>query len=87
MIDFGDLCAGDPATDLAAGWMLLPASALPAFAAAYSGIDAALERRALGWTVLFALMLLAIGAEGRPSYEAVGRAALDRAIATSDRAS
>ncbi|SCF47934.1 Phosphotransferase enzyme family [Micromonospora matsumotoense] len=24
MIDFGDLCTGDPAYDLAAGWLLLP---------------------------------------------------------------
>jgi hypothetical protein len=24
VIDFGDLCAGDPAYDLAAGWLLLP---------------------------------------------------------------
>jgi aminoglycoside phosphotransferase (APT) family kinase protein len=24
VIDFGDLCAGDPATDLAVAWMLFP---------------------------------------------------------------
>jgi aminoglycoside phosphotransferase (APT) family kinase protein len=35
VIDFGDICAGDPATDLAGSWMLLPASAMPLFAAAY----------------------------------------------------
>jgi aminoglycoside phosphotransferase (APT) family kinase protein len=80
VIDFGDLCAGDPATDLAAAWMLLPVQAVPVLATAYGRLDPALERRALGWAVLFALMLLAIGLEGRPRYEAVGRSTLSRAI-------
>ena len=31
MIDFGDLTAGDPATDLSAFWMLLPPSARRTF--------------------------------------------------------
>ncbi len=31
VIDFGDVCAGDPATDLAAAWMLLPAPSIPDF--------------------------------------------------------
>jgi aminoglycoside phosphotransferase (APT) family kinase protein len=48
VIDFGDLCSGDPATDLAAAWMLLPPSELPAFASAYGGMDADLDVRALG---------------------------------------
>lgn len=34
VIDFGDITAGDPATDLAVAWMLLPAEARPAFRAA-----------------------------------------------------
>ncbi len=76
VIDFGDVCTGDPATDLAAGWMLLPERAMTAFHAGYGGIDDALEVRARGWAALFALMLLGIGLEGRPSYEAVGRRTL-----------
>jgi aminoglycoside phosphotransferase (APT) family kinase protein len=35
VIDFGDLCAGDPATDLAAVWALLPDGAADAFHDAY----------------------------------------------------
>jgi aminoglycoside phosphotransferase (APT) family kinase protein len=35
VIDFGDLCAGDPATDLAAVWALLPDGAAAAFHDAY----------------------------------------------------
>ncbi len=86
VVDFGDMCAGDPATDLAAAWMLLPSASVPAFFAAYGGIDADLERRALGWAVLFGLMLLAIGLDstpgsGHPTYEPIGRATLARAVA------
>jgi aminoglycoside phosphotransferase (APT) family kinase protein len=82
VIDFGDLCAGDPATDLAAGWLLLPPAMLPAFEAAYGGLDGHLRRRSLGWALLFALMLVAIGAEGRPTYGSVGRAALATVLGT-----
>ena len=85
VIDFGDLTGGDPATDLAATWMLLPDSAVPALVDAYGGFDPDLEIRALGWAILFALMLLAIGLGGHSTYEAVGRATLARTIAYSDR--
>ncbi|MEN8652032.1 aminoglycoside phosphotransferase family protein [Streptomyces sp. 21So2-11] len=36
VIDFGELCAGDPATDLAAAWLLLPAGAASRFFDAYA---------------------------------------------------
>lgn len=80
VIDFGDVCAGDPATDLAGAWMLLPADVMPTFAASYGGIDPDLEHRTLGWAVLFALMLVSIGDDGRPSYKAVGESALAKAV-------
>lgn len=78
VIDFGDLCAGDPATDIAAAWMLLPTSAIEGFRTAYGGLDADLERRSVGWAVLFALLLLEVGLEDRPTYERVGRSTLTR---------
>lgn len=85
VLDFGDVCAGDPATDLAAAWMLLPSLAMPAFFEAYGAIDAALTRRALGWAVLFGLMLLEIGLDrspgsGHPTYEPIARATLARTL-------
>lgn len=79
VIDFGDICGGDPATDLAAAWMLLPPSTIPVFASAYGGVDADLEARALGWSILFGLMLLAIGLDDRPTYEPIGRRTLAHA--------
>lgn len=78
VVDWGDLCAGDPATDLAGGWLLLPEAALPVLVDAYGGVDGATWARARGWAVLFGLMLLTIGLEGSATYEAVARSALDR---------
>ncbi|MEU8621104.1 aminoglycoside phosphotransferase family protein [Streptomyces sp. NPDC048623] len=70
VIDFGDLCAGDPACDLAAAWTLLPDGAADRFHAAYRPTpDAATLRRARGWAVLRALACLLIGhagTHGRP---------------------
>jgi aminoglycoside phosphotransferase (APT) family kinase protein len=86
VIDFGDMCAGDPATDVAGAWMLLPASAIEGFNAAYGGVDATLESRSLGWAALFALMLLEIGLRERPTYESVGRSTLAKVIERSDAA-
>src|SRR5215472_3961786 len=36
VVDFGDMCAGDPACDLAACWMLLPDGAIDRFHQTYS---------------------------------------------------
>lgn len=77
VIDFGDLCAGDPAVDIGAAWMSLVGRATDRFWASYGGCEPGLERRARGWTVLFALMLLEIGLEGRPTYAEIGRSSLD----------
>jgi aminoglycoside phosphotransferase (APT) family kinase protein len=81
VIDFGDLCAGDPATDIAGAWMLLPGSAFGTFRSAYGGIDDELQRRSLGWAALFALILLDIGMDGRPTYARVARSTLARILA------
>jgi aminoglycoside phosphotransferase (APT) family kinase protein len=40
VIDFGEMCAGDPATDLAAAWLLLPAGTATRFFDAYASASA-----------------------------------------------
>jgi len=80
VLDFGDVCAGDPATDLASVPMLLPASAPAGFAAAYGRVDPDLGLRSLGWAMLFGLMLLTISRTDHPTYRAVGRRAVSTAI-------
>ena len=78
VIDFGDICAGDPACDVGAAWLTVPPEGMDRFWSVYGPLDPALEARSFGWAVLFGLMLLEIGLEGRPTYAEVGRETLDR---------
>ncbi|WP_369392256.1 aminoglycoside phosphotransferase family protein [Streptomyces sp. CG1] len=93
VIDFGDLCTGDPACDLAAAWVLLPDGAADRFHAAYRPApDAPTLRRARGWAVLQALSGLLIGEAGlhgrpggKPTWGPPARTALRRLIASARR--
>jgi aminoglycoside phosphotransferase (APT) family kinase protein len=77
-IDWGDMCAGDPANDLAALWMLLPGrSAREAALDAY-GPSAATAERARGWAFLFATLLLDSGLVDHPRHALMGKATFDR---------
>ena len=78
IIDWGDLTGGDPATDLAALWMLFDASARGSALVAYGGIDPELEARAKGWAVLFGAVLLDSGLKDHPRHAAVGARTLRR---------
>ncbi|MFH8379325.1 aminoglycoside phosphotransferase family protein [Kitasatospora sp. NPDC018058] len=89
VIDFGDLCMGDPACDLAAAWILLPDGAADRFHAAYRPTpDAATLRRARGWALLKALAGIRIGEAGlrglpggKASWGPPAHAALRRLVA------
>src|SRR5215472_401941 len=77
VIDFGDITSGDPATDLSAAWMLLPAGYHPAFRDAYraaaqhpAGDD--MWARARGWALALSLVFLAHSADN-PLLAEVGR--------------
>ncbi|WP_081240895.1 aminoglycoside phosphotransferase family protein [Streptomyces viridosporus] len=93
VIDFGDLCAGDPACDLAAAWILLPDGAADRFHDAYQPApDAATLRRARGWAVLRALAGILIGDAGvhgrpggKPTWGPPARTALRRLTAAARR--
>lgn len=78
IIDFGDLCSGDPASDIGAAWMSIPDESMDRFWEAYGRPGPDLIRRAAGWAVLFSLMLYDIGLDGRTSYAVVGRSTLER---------
>jgi aminoglycoside phosphotransferase (APT) family kinase protein len=85
VVDFGDLCAGDPAYDLAAAWILLPEP--DACLAAYRpAADAATLRRARGCALTRALSGLLIANQpppsGKPTWAPPARAALHRLLAT-----
>lgn len=88
VIDFGELSAGDPAADVAAAWVLLPAGSAPRFLDAYGEADDAMIRRARGWAVLRALVLIRIGQQweqglpgGKQTWGPAGQSALDRVLA------
>jgi len=90
IVDFGELCSGDPAADLAAAWLLLPDGAARPFFDAYADADPATITRARGLAVVKSLVLISIGQNGRrglaggkPTWEPAGHAALDRALAVS----
>ncbi|MFJ9175787.1 aminoglycoside phosphotransferase family protein [Streptomyces sp. NPDC102360] len=93
VIDFGDLCVGDPACDLAAAWLLLPDGAIERFHSAYRPApDAATLRRARGWAVMKALVCILIGDAGdhgrpggKPSWGPPGHASLRRLVASAAR--
>ncbi|MFJ3233662.1 aminoglycoside phosphotransferase family protein [Streptomyces sp. NPDC086787] len=89
VIDFGDMCAGDPAVDLAAAWVLLPAGADARFLDAYAHADEAMIRRARGLAAAKSLFLILMGRAGerglpggKPAWGPAGRAALDRVLAS-----
>jgi aminoglycoside phosphotransferase (APT) family kinase protein len=78
VIDFGDLCAGDPATDLACAWLLLDGAGRQRLRERAPADDAAWAR-ARGWAVFFGLMFLA-HSRGAPTNEAIGRRALNEVL-------
>ncbi|MER5438649.1 aminoglycoside phosphotransferase family protein [Streptomyces sp. NPDC002790] len=93
VIDFGDLCVGDPACDLAAAWLLLPDGSTERFHDAYRpALDAATLRRARGWAVMKALVCIIIGHAGdhglpggKPTWGPPGHASLRRLVASAAR--
>ncbi|MFB7250494.1 aminoglycoside phosphotransferase family protein [Microbacterium sp. NPDC056234] len=72
LIDFGDVTAGDPAYDLAVGWLLFDAEGRSRFRAATgSRYDEATWTRARAWAAYLALVFLTLS-DDRPEYLALG---------------
>lgn len=71
VIDFGDLCAGDPATDLAMLALLAPFEATTVAFELYGASDDQ-RRRAVGWATLLSAMFLTLGHEGHRRYQRLG---------------
>lgn len=79
VIDWGDLTAGDRATDLAAIWMLFAEpDARQAALEAYGPPSTATVLRARGWAILFGIMLLDTGLQDHPRHAAIGERTLRR---------
>jgi aminoglycoside phosphotransferase (APT) family kinase protein len=79
IIDWGDLTAGDPATDLASIWMLFDdPRARQEVLDTYGPVSKATLRRARGWAVMFGVMLLDTGLTDHPRHAAIGERTLRR---------
>lgn len=72
VIDWGDMCAGDPATDLAALWMLLPSPDSRALAINIYRPSPATLRRAKGWAITWGLLLLDTGRVDNREHAEIG---------------
>ncbi|MFF4801666.1 aminoglycoside phosphotransferase family protein [Streptomyces sp. NPDC001351] len=87
VVDFDALVAGDPAWDLAAAWLLLPAGGASRFFDSYAQADEAAVRRARGLAAMRSLFLMAMGQAGdrglpggKSHWGPLGRSALDRVL-------
>ncbi|HEY9827004.1 MAG TPA: aminoglycoside phosphotransferase family protein [Stenomitos sp.] len=79
VIDWGDMAAGDRATDLAAIWMLFTDSTARQQAiAAYGELCEATWQRAKGWAILFGVVLLDSGLVDNPRHACMGERTLQR---------
>jgi aminoglycoside phosphotransferase (APT) family kinase protein len=82
VIDWGDLCSGDPANDLAAAWLVFDQAATrQAFWQAYGPINTATHQRAQGWAVAIGTMMLETGLADNPRNAQIGRKALHNLLA------
>jgi aminoglycoside phosphotransferase (APT) family kinase protein len=80
VVDFGDLCAGDPATDLGAALMSLTSDELEPFFDDYGVVDTATIWRSIGWATHFGVLMASLGVTDRPSYLPVGQRSIDNAV-------
>ncbi|MFZ4894008.1 aminoglycoside phosphotransferase family protein [Plantibacter sp. Mn2098] len=82
VIDFGDLTAGDPATDLAAAWLVFDDAGRELFRRSIEDgrtIDAATWLRARGWAIAIGTALVA-ASDDDPVFAAIGRNTLDAVL-------
>jgi len=82
VIDFGDLTAGDPATDLSVAWMQMPPPDRATFRASARGpfpIDDDTWTRARGWALALGMAYMA-RSRGEPAMGALGRATVEAAL-------
>jgi aminoglycoside phosphotransferase (APT) family kinase protein len=82
VIDFGDLTAGDPATDLAVAWMLFAPADRPVLRDA-AGADDATRRRARAWALALALAYLASSGDS-PALRRLGLRTVAAALTAAD---
>ena len=79
VIDFGDITAGDPATDLSVAWMLFDGPDRTAFRAAAGDPDDDTWARARGWAISLAVAYIANSADN-PLIAGIGTRTVERVL-------
>ena len=79
VIDWGDVCSGDPACDLAVAWMLFDADARDMFFGAYGEGAPRLHERPRAWALLFGLVYWR-ASEGDSLMDVMSRTVLGRVL-------
>jgi aminoglycoside phosphotransferase (APT) family kinase protein len=81
VVDWGDICSGDPATDLAASWILFRPEDHKELWSAYGAISAGTILRARGWAIAFGSMLWESHHRADAAFAEMGLETIRRAIA------
>ncbi|MFP5327553.1 MAG: aminoglycoside phosphotransferase family protein [Acidimicrobiia bacterium] len=79
VVDWGDVTAGDPATDLSVAWLLFEAGDRERFRAAAGNPDDETWERARGWAITLGLAYVASSADN-PMMASLGHRALREAL-------
>jgi aminoglycoside phosphotransferase (APT) family kinase protein len=81
VIDFGDVGAGDPAVDLAVGWLMFDAGARQRFTGAFgSSVDRDTWIRARGWALVLSTAMLS-NSDDNPRMFSVGEFGIRQVLA------
>ena len=83
VIDFGDVCAGDPASDLAVAWLMFDAPARQVFRAACTSsgnYDEAVWARAWAWALGLATVF-SLASDDMPALARIARHGLAETMA------
>ncbi len=79
VLDFGDLAGGDPATDLAAAWLVFDPAGRAVFQRAVDGVDRDTWGRARGWALCMG-SAMAARSDNDPRIGAIGWHALEQVL-------
>jgi aminoglycoside phosphotransferase (APT) family kinase protein len=77
-IDWGDMCIGDPASDLASIWALFAEPEARRNVIREYGMSDSLVIRALGWAIFYGVLLAETGRKDTPRHYKMGRDTLAR---------
>jgi aminoglycoside phosphotransferase (APT) family kinase protein len=77
-IDWGDMCIGDPASDLASIWALFAEPKARIEVISTYGMSDSLIIRALGWAIFYGVLLAETGRKDTPRHYKMGRDTLAR---------